>query len=247
MTYKEKLRKKIWAELREVAIPDSRFRFDFSMYIPDFQGSSECTKRIREMDLWKNSRTPVVIEPDNCLDELRKWAILDNKTQIMSNYGIWGGYLMWERNDVPEGQEEFAGTLDGSERFGKPITLEDIRKLRHLDLVVTGAAAVNLDGVRYGKGHGYFDLEWGIFSAVGVFDENTSVVTVVHDCQLIGKSLPASKYDTITDYIVTPTRVIKVETSRKKPKGVLWKKLKKGMMKEIPILQELKEMEKRKP
>jgi len=246
MGSKEILREKIWTKLRKVAIPDSRFRYDFSMFIPDFQGSSECTKKIREMDLWKNARTPIVIEPDNCLDELRKYAVLDNKTQIMSTYGIWGGYLIWGRDDVPEGQEEFAGTLDGSERFGKPISLQGIKKYGRLDLVVTGAAAVNLDGIRYGKGHGYFDLEWGIFSAIGAFDDTTTVVTVVHDCQIIEKKLPASEYDTITDYIVTPTRLIKVKSGRQKPKGVFWNKLQKDMIAKIPTLHELKEIEKRK-
>jgi 5-formyltetrahydrofolate cyclo-ligase len=243
MASKDLLRRKVWAKLRKVAVPDSRFSFDFSMFIPDFEGSSECTKRIREMDIWKNMQI-AFITPDNCLIELRKWGIIDNKTQIMSTYGIKGGFLVWTRRDIPEGQEEFAATLDGAQKYAKPITLEAIKKLGRIDLVITGASAVNLEGVRYGKGHGYFDLEWGMFSSIGVIDENTPLLAVVHDFQVIDQKLPVSPYDSIADYIITPTRTIKVEGRKTKPKGILWNKLKKGMLEEMPPLHELKEMRK---
>jgi 5-formyltetrahydrofolate cyclo-ligase len=242
MVSKGTVRREVWNKLREVAVPDSRFHLDFSMYIPDFEGSDKCAKQIREMDIWKRSLINFVT-PDNCLVELRRYGILDNKTQIMTTYGIRGGFLISVREDVPNGQEDFASTLDGAQRYARHVSLEDIKRMGHLDLVVTGASAVNLDGVRYGKGHGYFDLEWGIFSVLGVVDSKTSMLTVVHDCQVIDRKLPVSPYDTITDYIVTPTRTIKVETRRQKPTGIQWRRLQKEMLKEIPSLRELKEMQ----
>jgi 5-formyltetrahydrofolate cyclo-ligase len=242
MVSKSTVRREVWNKLREVAVPDSRFHLDFSMYIPDFEGSDKCVKQIREMDLWKQSLVNF-ITPDNCLVELRKWGILDKKTQIMTTYGIRGGFLIWTREDVPNGQEDFASTLDGAQRYARQISLEGIKEMGHLDLVVTGASAVNLDGVRYGKGHGYFDLEWGIFSELGVVDLKTSMLTVVHDCQVIDRKFPVSPYDTITDYIITPTRTIKVERQRKKPNGIQWRRLQRKMLKEIPSLIELKEMQ----
>ena len=39
--------------------------------------------------------------------------------------------------------------------------------------MVTGASAVSLDGVRFGKGHGFFDLEWGMFTDMGIVDDDT--------------------------------------------------------------------------
>jgi len=214
---------------------------DFSNYIPDFEGSSECVKRIREMDCWKQSAINF-ITPDNCLAELRKWGVLDNKTQLMTIHGL-KGFQIWTRRDVPEGQEEFSSTLDGAQRFAKPITLEEIRRLGRLDLVVTGASAVNLEGVRYGKGHGYFDLEWGLLSAIGVINSKTTMLTVVHDFQVVDRKFPVSAYDTITDYIVTPTRTLKVTTQKKRPKGIRWSSLRKEMLKDMPPLRELKKME----
>ena len=37
------------------------------------------------------------------------------------------------------------------------------RDLGKIDLMLTGASAVSKNGVRFGKGHGFFDLEWGMF------------------------------------------------------------------------------------
>lgn len=241
MTTKDLLRKQVWKKLREVAVPDSRFHYDFSMYIADFEGSDECTKKIREMDLWRNAKA-VFITPDNCLIDLRKWAILDDKLTVMPTYGIKRGFLRWTRNDIPADQEDFAATLDGAAKYGKATTLNDVKQIGRLDMVVTGASAVNFDGVRYGKGHGYFDLEWGMLSAVDAIDAKTPLLTVVHDCQVVDQKFPVSPYDTITDYIITPTRVIKIESTKTKPKGIHWKKLPKGMLKKIPPLAELKAM-----
>jgi 5-formyltetrahydrofolate cyclo-ligase len=240
MVSKNVVRTKVWNELRKVAFPDSRFHLDFSNYIPDFEGSSACVTQIRGMEIWKQSSV-IFVTPDNCLVELRKWGILDTKTQIMTIHGI-KGFLIWTRKDVPEGQEDFASTLDGAQRYAKPITLGEIRNLGHVDLVITGASAVNLEGVRYGKGHGYFDLEWGILTSIGVVDSTTPLLTVVHDCQVIDKKFPLSPYDTIADYVITPTRTITMQGHKKKPQGIRWRSLQQGMLRDMPPLNELQKM-----
>lgn len=238
MSAKNRIREEVWRELRRVAKPDSRFHWDFSKFIPDFKGSEKCAAAIRRMKLYKNSRY-IMITPDNCLQKLREYCILDGKTYIMPTYGIVRGFIMISRDLVPQGQEEYASTLDGADRFGISVTLQDIKALGKIDFLVTGASAVNLEGVRYGKGHGYFDLEWAMFREIGVVDENTPVIAVVHDCQVIDIPIEASPYDTIVDIIVTPTRIINIEKKREKPKGILWEKIPREMVDEIPPLREL--------
>jgi len=110
---------------------------------------------------------------------------------------------------------------------------------------VTGASAVSRNGVRFGKGHGFFDLEWAMFYQIGVADSNTPVVAVVHDCQVLKDNLTPSAYDTICDIIITPTQVIFVEGVQKPTHGVLWDKLEPGMMENISFLRELKELQER--
>ena len=95
---------------------------------------------------------------------------------VVSTYGIYRGFYIIEPGSVPEGHELYAAWLDGLEHFGRPITLAEVTARGRFDLLVTGASAVSMEGVRFGKGHGFFDLEWGMFTDVGIIDEATPVV-----------------------------------------------------------------------
>jgi 5-formyltetrahydrofolate cyclo-ligase len=234
-------RARVWEALRKVAKPDSRFHWDFSMFIPDYEGSERCMERIRRLPLYHKARI-FMITPDNNLMGLRAQALRDWKTYLMPTYGIRRGFLLLNRSLVPEGQEELAATLDGADLYGRPLTLKEIRAIGWIDALITGASIVNLEGVRYGKGHGYFDLEWGMLRTLGVVDESTPVVAVVHDCQLVEEEIPVGPYDTIVDYIVTPSRLIEVARKRPKPTGIDWSRITPQLLEEIPPLRELKEL-----
>jgi len=73
-----------------------------------------------------------------------------------------------------------------------------------------------------GKGHGFFDLEWAMMRKIGLADEETDVVAVVHDVQVVddiaGQDL-AAEHDTIVDAIITPTRTIDIESTPSKSEG----------------------------
>jgi len=235
---KDVVRESVWRELRRYAKPDSRFHYDLSEFIPDFEGSGRCADAIRGMDVYRRAKL-LFITPDNCLEVLRMYAILDSKPFIMPTYGIRRGFVYITRELVPPGKEDFAATLDGAERFGRYVSLDEIAGMGRIDLMITGASAVSVSGVRYGKGHGYFDLEWAMMREIGVVDEDTPVIAVVHDVQVVEEELEADKYDTVVDYIVTPTRVIKVGGGRPKPAGINWERLPRQLLDEIPPLMEL--------
>jgi 5-formyltetrahydrofolate cyclo-ligase len=235
-------REHVWSELIKVAKPDSRYHFNFKEFIPDFEGSQVATAKLTTLDIYKNAAT-VFITPDNCLEQLRAQTLRDNKTQLVTTYGIRRGIVELRREDVPSGLEDYAVLLDAIEGLGRQITLNDLKHRYALDLLVTGASAVNYAGVRFGKGHGFFDLEWAILYQLGVANQETPVVAFIHDCQLIDIDLPVSPYDTLCDYIVTPTRVIHIPDSQKPTTGVIWDKLEPGMLEDISPLRELREME----
>ena len=95
-------------------------------------------------------------------------------------------------------------------------------------------------GIRFGKGHGYFDLEWAMMWSMGLVDLSSVVIGMGHDCQVVDADVQPAPYDTIVDYIVTTTKVIKTEKTQEKPTlGILWDKLEKGMFENIPPLQEV--------
>ena len=233
-------RVRIWEELRKVARPDSRFSFDFAEFITDYEGSEEGAELFVKQDFYKQAKT-VFVTPDNNLEHLREIIIRDGKTMIMTNYGISRGFFLVEPGCIPEGKEELASTLDGVQRFWKHCTLKELKeKVGHVDLLVTGASAMTMSGIRFGKGHGYFDLEWAMQYTVGLVDDSSVIVGVGHDCQVTDIDVEVTEHDTAIDWIVTPTRVIKTRNEFARPtKGVIWSKLDKDMLGRIPPLQEL--------
>ncbi|MHA1712991.1 MAG: 5-formyltetrahydrofolate cyclo-ligase [Candidatus Ranarchaeia archaeon] len=239
---KDIVRANIWQELRKVARPDSRFHWDFNEYIPDYEGSQDAVKRLIQLEEYKTAKQ-LLITPDNNLLWLRKQCIDDGKPYLMPTYGIQRGFFYLDPSSVPPTQHEYAATLDGMERFAVQVTLKQIRDKGRIDLLVTGASGVSVNGVRYGKGHGYFDLEWAMMYEIGVVTETTPVIAMVHDCQILEQYLPASPFDTIIDIIVSPTKVIRVPRGSSKPKRIYWEKLEPGMKEKIPPLNELFEMQ----
>lgn len=242
MSTSKVVRERIWSKLHDVAKPDTRFHLNFAEVIPDFDGSEQAVDKIVETEAYQKSEF-AFITPDNCLADLRRRMIEDGKTFVMSTYGIYRGFLLLEPSMVPDGAALYASWLDGMEHFGRPITLEEIAKRGRFDYMVTGASAVSMNGVRFGKGHGFFDLEWGMFTDLGLVDETTPVVAVVHDVQVVEEMLQPSETDILVDQIMTPTRVLDVGRRAKRPSGVKWPLLDPKQIDETPPLQELQRIQ----
>lgn len=239
---KDQARRAVWAQLAEFAKPDSRFHLDFNEFIPDFAGSDAATDRLTALRIYREANT-LFITPDNCLERLRAQTVRDGKTQIVSTYGIRRGLIELAPHDVPQSMASYAVLLDLIEEMGRALSLSELRQRHTLDLIVTGASVVSLDGIRFGKGHGFFDLEWAILYQLGVVSRHTPIVAFVHDCQVVDIDLRANCFDTLCDFIVTPARVIPIENAQKPIAGVIWDRLQPGMMEEIPPLQELRALQ----
>lgn len=235
------IRQRIWSKLADVAKPDTRFHLNFGEVIPDFEGSEKATETITGMDAYKKTKY-AFITPDNCLVDLRRRLIERGVPFVMSTYGIYRGFLMVEPGMVPKGAELYAAWLDGMEHFARPVTLEEVTRYGAFDFMVTGASAVATNGVRFGKGHGFFDLEWGMFTDMGIVDDKTPVVAIVHDVQVVEDKLIASETDILVDFIATPTRLIEVEKRGKRPHGVKWDLLDPEQIATTPPIQELQKM-----
>lgn len=240
---KAQARKHVWKDLIKIAKPDSRYHFDFNEYIPDFEGSREATDRLVENSLYQEAGM-VFITPDNCLEDLRERVVLDGKTQVISTYGIRRGLVELTPGDTKEHPARYAVLLDVMEEAGRYLSLSEIKKRGlKFDWMITGASAVNTSGVRFGKGHGFFDLEWAMFYSIGAVDVDTPVIAFVHDCQVVDVEFELSPFDTVCDLIITPTRTIEIDNPQKPTQGVIWDKLEPGMLEDIPLLGELKSMQ----
>jgi 5-formyltetrahydrofolate cyclo-ligase len=236
------VRSRVWEPLLKVARPDSRHHFDFSSFIADFDGSDKVTERLTQLPAYINSKV-LFITPDNCLEDLRLRGLKDGKTLLITTYAIRRGFWLLDPQRIAPADYRYAAMLDGMERLGQPLSLADIMsKGWRIPFMVTGTGAINSRGVRFGKGHGFFDLEWAILYTLGVVDQDTIATAVVHDCQVLEEELYPEEFDTVCDIVVTPTMVVKVEGATKPTCGILWPLLQPGMLDRIPPLQELKAM-----
>ena len=77
-------------------------------------------------------------------------------------------------------------------------------ELEPVDLAVVGCVAVSADGARLGKGGGFSDLEYALAYEAGLIDDDTVVVTTVHEHQVVGNGrIPETDHDFRLDLIVT--------------------------------------------
>lgn len=243
MDHKSTVRERVFSELRKVAYPDSRFHYDFGEFITDFQGSSAATDRLMAHRFYQQSEC-IFITPDNCIEELRYRTLMQGKLILLTTYSIKRGFWLLDPAKIPKDRYLYASTLDGMERHGTPMSLSDIRdKLPRLDYMITGTGAINEQGVRFGKGHGFFDAEWGMLYRIGKISSATPAAALVHDCQVLNETLYPEVFDTVADVIFTPTRTIEVSNPHKPTCGIVWDLLDLHMLETIPPLQELKAME----
>jgi 5-formyltetrahydrofolate cyclo-ligase len=231
-------RERIWAELAKVARPDSRFHWDFASFIADFEGSDECAKTVRSLRAYQAGGL-LFITPDNSTEELRAQAMADNRPFLMTTYGIVRGFLYLAPQDVPPAERRYAATLDGMDRYATPVSLREIGELGPVSLLVTGGSAVSRNGVRFGKGHGFFDLEYALLSEIGAVGPGSQIVDVVHDCQVIDGELAGEEHDVPVDWIVTPTRCLRIPDNGRAPGRVRWELLDGSPLLSVPPIQEL--------
>lgn len=240
--HKSEVRNEVWTQLRKVARPDSKFHYNFAEFIADFEGSSDATDLLVNHRFYKESKY-IFITPDNCLEELRFRSLNDGKIILMTTYGIFRGFWLLDPAKIPEHRREYASTLDGMEKLAEHVTLEDIKARGiKVDYMITGTGAINYKGIRFGKGHGYFDLEWAMLYSIKAIDLETHTLAVVHDCQLLDQELIPEVFDTVCDLVITNTKVIEVPDVQKPSCGIVWDLLAPGMLEDIPPLAELKAM-----
>lgn len=254
--HKFDIRSQVWKELRKVAYPDSRFHYNFAEFIADFQGSDNSTKLILDSDFFKesiqnngnnnnNHKNLIFITPDNCLESLRYELLKMGIPFLMTTYGIFRGFFIVDPAKIDPKLYKYASTLDGMEKLSTHVSLNEIKQLNiFVPLMITGTGAINDKGIRFGKGHGFFDLEWAMLSMINALDLNkTKCVAVVHDVQLLsGIELNPEIFDTVCDFIVTNSKLIKVDNAKKPNCGVIWDLLAPGMLQDIEPLSELYEM-----
>ncbi|WP_054854361.1 5-formyltetrahydrofolate cyclo-ligase [Vulcanisaeta distributa] len=235
---KQLIRERIWRLLEERNVAS----FPRPVYgrIPNFVGADKACELVTALPEFVKARV-VKINPDSPQRRCRELTLINGKLLIMPTPRIREGFLMLDPRRIPRQYYGEASTIRGAFKWGGlPIKPWD---MPNIDLVIIGSVAVNpSNGRRLGKSHGYAEIEWGgIASALGKVNEDTPVVTTVHELQSVSDEIPKEPFDLPVDVIVTPGRVIRVKrVDPPKPRGIYWDFVTNEMLREIPLLSELK-------
>jgi 5-formyltetrahydrofolate cyclo-ligase len=228
---KQEIREEVWGRMARGDLHGNPHR-----RIPPFPGQNKAAERLRRTTLYKESFS-VMVPPDQAQLQVRINLLQDRKRLIMATPGLRDGFYEISSRRMPPSLWAKAVSSVGVTRYGRKLA-STLTEIGRVDLLVTGAVAVSLQGDRIGKGTGYFDLEYMILREIGSAGGTTPVIAVVDDLQVL-KELPWNEKDVSIDLIVTPTTYITVHHPRPRPKGIDWSSLQPRQMKGMRPLREL--------
>ena len=233
---KQPLREQIWALLERRRV--GRFPLPLNDRIPNFAGAERAAERLAGMPEWRAAGT-LKCNPDAPQRPVRLRALREGKAVYVAVPRLRAArcFLHLDPRRIPAARLAAAATIGGAATLGHPVTPEE---LPHIDLVVAGSVAVNRGGARVGKGGGYSDLEFALAAELGAVDARTTVVTTVHDLQLVRGAIPMTAHDVPVDVIVTPTRTYRAPRARRRPGRIRWNELDDAQLAAMPALSKLR-------
>lgn len=226
---KNTIRERIWDLLEQQG---AALDGDVHGRIPNFVGAQAAADRLAELPVWQSSRVIKAV-PDEAQLPARVRALREHKLVYMAvpKLAKQHPFYLLDPSALPV-PPEVAASSHGAAEVARNVGVDE---LRPIDLVICGSVAVNRDGVRLGKGAGYSDLEVALLQEAGLIGPDTTIVTTVHQLQVVDTALPETEHDFSVDLIVTPDEVIQCGPQRR-PAGLLWDQLSEEQIAAIPTL-----------
>lgn len=234
---KDVLREEVWSALETTGAGLGPVR----SRIPNYRDAHVAAARLAELRIWQEAEV-VKCNPDPAQAHVRLRALQDNKVlfapvpELIKPFP----FVRLENADLETRGVSLESVMfsEGFVELGVPVEFEEMMPF---DLVVVGCVAVTRAGGRSGKGGGFADLELGIFRDIGLIDENTPVVTTVHNLQVVPDDrVTMDDHDTPLDWIVTPQAVYETKSTHAVPGGVDWSAVQADQFENIPFLRTLK-------
>ncbi|MFP3852663.1 MAG: 5-formyltetrahydrofolate cyclo-ligase [Anaerolineales bacterium] len=231
MSSKVAIRQEIWEEMQQQGVdrfPGAQGR------IPNFVGAEAAADRLDELDVWAKAKT-LKANPDSPQIPARRLALRAGKRVYMAVPRLrkMACFIELDPARIPPDELDRAATIKGADQHGRPVRLEEMPEI---DLILTGAVAVDRAGHRVGKGGGYSDLEFGLAREAGLVDGETPIITTVHEVQIVEEELPHQNHDITLDWIISPEQVIACARRDPGPAGILWDLLPEEKIEAIPVL-----------
>jgi len=210
-----------------------RFPLPLHDRIPNFAGAEQAARRLTELPEWRAARR-IKCNPDAPQRAVRLAALRAGKTVVMAVPRL-RALRCFLRLDPQElrGKLAQAATISGASKLGVAVSPA---KIGRIDLVVAGSVAVDEKGARVGKGGGYSDLEFALARSLKLVDDDTPVVTTVHELQVVDETIPMTAHDVPLDIVITPERVIRTGRRHRRPTAIVWSELSDAQLADMPAL-----------
>jgi len=210
-----------------------RFPLPLHDRIPNFAGAEQAARRLTELPEWQAARR-IKCNPDAPQRAVRLAALREGKTVVMAVPRLRAARCFLRLDPrVLRGKLAQAATISGASTLGVAVPPA---KIGRIDLVVAGSVAVDEAGARLGKGGGYSDLEFALARSLGLVDDDTPVVTTVHELQVVHETIPMTAHDVPLDIVVTPERVIRTRRRHQRPTAIIWSELSDAQLADMPAL-----------
>jgi 5-formyltetrahydrofolate cyclo-ligase len=237
---KQEVRERVWAALESAGASVGSVHGR----IPDFVGSDQAAQRLADLPEWQAAQT-VKANPDQAQLPVRQRGLSERKVVYMAVPKLARPQPFFRLDPVELEQAglSFEAAAAHRQAAGSVPTV-GTADMPPIDLIVCGTVAVDHRGVRIGKGAGYSDIEVALLAEAGLISERTTIVTTVHDLQVVDDELPHAEHDFTVDYIVTPTQVISCSNPYR-PGGLVWESLSEAQIEAIPVLGAMRDVGRR--
>lgn len=224
---KQAVRERVWDRLqRDGASSDPHGR------IPDFVGAAATAQQLAALPAWQRAHV-LKANPDQAQLPVRVRALREGKLIYMAVPKLADPLPFFRLDPIEfDGEPEALAAHRTAATVAPKVAVDDMHPV---DLIVCGSVAVNLSGVRIGKGAGYSDIEVALLAQAGLIGPQTTIVTTVHQLQVLDEPLPHHEHDFSVDYIITPEEIIHCDTPYR-PTGVVWDALDRDKIAAIPVL-----------
>lgn len=238
---KQSIRERVWDDLEESGV--ARFPFPPHGRIPNFEDADRAAIRLAETDEWEQA-SAIKANPDSPQRPVRRRALADGKTVYVAVPRLRHEECFVRLDPTEIDDYDRATTIKGAPELGEQVAPD---AMEHVDLIVSGSVAVTEDGARIGKGEGYSDLEFAILRELDLVDDGTTVVTTVHERQVVEDEIRPDAHDVPMDLLVTPKRVLRCDSPFERPAGIDWDVLPDEKIDAIPILQRFRAGDRERP
>ncbi len=181
---------------------------------------NRAAEQLRRLPAYREAKA-LFAAPGAELLQIRSNALVDGKELLMPGPGLKEGFFLLRPYTVSFEEVAHAVTYKGLARFGKRLDRRDIQGLG-LDLLLTGAVAVDGCGGRLGDGHGFFDLAAAILHDSGAVPLGGLTLAVVAERQIVAGELPHEIWDVRVDGLVTPAGVKEINDGPTARPTVRW-------------------------